>query len=368
MNLMLITNQLGIGGAEQFVVHLANQLSERHRVLVVSSGGVLTQQLSAAVTHLEAPLKGMGPREAAIAVRCVREALAQHAIDLVHAQSFNSALVARLAGARQVLASAHGGLKPWKKPLVAAVYGACAQRVVGCAETISADFVRHGLGAARIQTIPNAIPLPASPEADVRERVRAELGLESDTPLILGVGRLSEEKGFCTMLEALAILARLNPRVHAAIAGDGPLRGELEARARALGLSQLHFLGRRADVARLMGAADALCLPSRAEGLPLALLEAMACRLPIVASDVGGVHEAVVDGVTGWLVPPRDPLLLATRLLAVLEDPARGRAMGEAGRERIAARFAFPRLVSSFEELYASMLRDAQVAQVPAYL
>lgn len=368
MNVLLLTNQLGIGGAEQFVVHLANRLSERHHVLVISSGGVLTRQLAAGVTHLDAPLKGMGPREARQAVRCVRRAIAEHAIELVHAQSFNSALVARLAGATHVLASAHGGLKAWKKPLAAAVYAACADRVVGCAETISADFVRHGLPAAKVHTIPNAIPLPAPCAPDVRERVRAELDLAPDTPLILGVGRLSDEKGFDYLVESLAILARLAPSAHAAIAGDGPLRGPLENRARALGLGQLHFLGRRADVAQLMAAADAFCLPSRAEGLPLAILEAMACGLPVVASDVGGVHEAVQDGVTGWLVPPRDPLLLATRLFALLEDPVLARTMGAAGRARVAVHFAFPRLVSRFEETYAALLRDAQPAPVPAYL
>ena len=138
-------------------------------------------------------------------------------------------------------------------------------------------------------------------------------------------------------------MTRLAPRFPSAallLAGDGPLRGQLEALAGRLGIAaRVHFLGHCDDVRVPLGAADLLVLPSLWEGMPLALLEGMACRLPVVASDVSGSRELVVPGRPGLLVPPGDAEALAEALEELLTHPARARALGEAGRKRVEERF-----------------------------
>jgi glycosyltransferase involved in cell wall biosynthesis len=180
--------------------------------------------------------------------------------------------------------------------------------------------------------------------------------------VVLAVGHLSEVKGYPVFLEAAARLApRLGDVAFVALGGETTTpgyRAVLEARAAALGVAaRVHFLGWRSDVARVMGAADVVVLPSLAEGLPLAVLEAMACGRPVVASAVGGVPEAVVDGRTGLLVPPGDAGALAEAIQRVLEDPAAGRRMGAEGRRRLEAHFSLDRVLGEVHALYDDVLR-----------
>ncbi|MNY22107.1 putative glycosyltransferase EpsD [compost metagenome] len=148
-------------------------------------------------------------------------------------------------------------------------------------------------------------------------------------------------------------LLTAQPHAQLLLAGDGPCRAELETQVQKLGLTQsVQFLGYRDDVSRLLLAADVFCLPSLLEGLPLSAAEAMAARLPIVATRVGGVPEIIQDGVTGYLVPPRDPAALAERLVALLADPASRQRFGTAGQAHFAAHLTLAQMASKFEALY----------------
>ncbi|WP_374375226.1 glycosyltransferase [Tabrizicola sp.] len=152
------------------------------------------------------------------------------------------------------------------------------------------------------------------------------------------VGRLDPVKGALLMVEAMAIVLKAHPDATLALAGDGPARAGAEARARALGIeSALHFAGfmSQGQVADLLATSDMLALPSFAEGLPVVYMEALASRIPVVASRVAGVQELVEDGVTGYTVPPGDVTTLANRIIRLMDDPATARAMGEAGRKAV---------------------------------
>jgi glycosyltransferase involved in cell wall biosynthesis len=175
-------------------------------------------------------------------------------------------------------------------------------------------------------------------EPGIRERLRGELGVPPEAGLVLAVGRLNAEKGQSLLLQAApAVLSRC-PGTVFALAGDGPLRGALEQQAAQLGIAgQVRFLGVRQDVPALLAAADLFVLPSRSEGMPNALLEAMAAGLPVVSFEVGGVGEVLVHGVTGLLVPPEDADGLARAMLALLENEQERRRLGAAARERIRA-------------------------------
>ncbi len=156
------------------------------------------------------------------------------------------------------------------------------------------------------------------------------------------VGRLDPVKGALLLIEAMAIVLKAHPDATLTLAGDGPARAGAEARARALGIeAAVHFAGfmTQGQVADLLATSDMLVLPSFAEGLPVVYMEALASRIPVVASRVAGVQELVEDGVTGFAVPPGDVATLADRMIRLMDDPAAARAMGEAGRKAVEAGF-----------------------------
>lgn len=156
------------------------------------------------------------------------------------------------------------------------------------------------------------------------------------------VGRLDPVKGALLLIEAMATVLKAHPEAQLTLAGDGPARAGAEARARELGIQHaVHFAGymSQGQVADLLATSDLLALPSFAEGLPVVYMEALASRIPVVASRVAGVQELVEDGVTGYTVPPGDVATLADRMIRLMDDPAAARAMGEAGRKAVEAGF-----------------------------
>lgn len=224
--------------------------------------------------------------------------------------------------------------------LLGRLTAACADLVLApsaaTAEELRRDYRLDGLSGDDLEVVPNVTGgLPA-------ERAQPAGG---QAGYLLFVGRLRIRKGVETLLAALPALLGSHPSARLRIAGDGEHRAALEATAAALGLgAEAAFLG-RCDAARVKGLlaeAAALVVPSTYEGMPLVVLEAMEAGLPVVASAVSGIPEVVVDGETGWLVPPEDPERLAAALAEVLARPEEARRRGEAGRRRVDERFRPP--------------------------
>jgi glycosyltransferase involved in cell wall biosynthesis len=164
---------------------------------------------------------------------------------------------------------------------------------------------------------------------------------------------MTPQKDHRTFLTALAAVRADLPEVRALIVGDGPLRVELEAEARRLGLAEAcRFTGVREDIPDCLAAASVVVLSSVSEGFPLTVLEALAMARPLVATAVNGVTEIVEPDVTGLLVPPRRPDLLTRTVLSLLRDPERARALGQAGRKGVEVRFPVERMVERLERLY----------------
>ena len=201
---------------------------------------------------------------------------------------------------------------------------------------------------------PDSTAAPDSTGAPDPEAVRAELGAPG-RPLILAAGRLAPQKGFGSLIEAARGWQDLSPVPLLAIAGSGPLQGELAAAAAVLGPSVV-LLGQRADIPSLLAAADLFVLPSRWEGQPLILQEALRAGRPIVATRAGGTPDLTgEDGAL--LVPPDDPAALAGALNALVGDPGRAEAMGAAGRKRAAAEFGWDAIAAQTVGLYAELTR-----------
>ena len=223
------------------------------------------------------------------------------------------------------------------------------------AESLRADY---GLDPVRVKVVPNgADPPDEEAERPAMRRYRESLGAGMLRPLWACVGRLERQKGQDVLLEALALLRQRGIDFVCAFAGDGSLRESLESRSDALGLgAHARFLGQLEDPAPLLAAADAVVLPSRWEGLPLVVLEALARGRPVVASAVGGIPEVIEDGIHGRLVPPDD----APALAAALEDCFRrsdvAQQMGRRGARLIQERYSWPRVVESFETIYDEVM------------
>jgi len=204
-----------------------------------------------------------------------------------------------------------------------------------------------------ITVVPNAVSAVACTAA-APQGLPAELG---EGPLVGVIARLQPEKGLDHFLKAAARVAALVPEARFIVVGDGPLRGELEALARRIGVGEsVCFLGFRADAREVTGLLDVLVVPSLTEGSPLVVLEAMAAGVPVVASDVGGIPDQIRHEREGLLVPPGDPKALEVALLCLLRDPAYARVLGEEGRRRAHSKFGHGRMVRRIEEVYLEIL------------
>jgi len=229
-------------------------------------------------------------------------------------------------------------------------------RVV-CVSQLVANFVVEQVGIPRHKTIviPNGIDAQAFEHLPTKRQARADLGLPLDSTLIGTVARLDPVKRLDVWLQSVALL----DDVHTVIVGAGPERARLKALSEQLGLAErVHFVGQQDNVPAWLAALDIFALTSDWEGMSNALLEAMAAQLPVVATAVGGTPEVVVDGITGLLVPPRDPDALAQAITRLLRDPDLRDRMGQAGRKRIKRYFSIVETVRRTEGLYTTLLQE----------
>ena len=206
-------------------------------------------------------------------------------------------------------------------------------RVIAVSEATRQQLICSGVPSGRVVLVPNAVDTQhfhPHGTSDLREK----LGISAETVVVAAVARLSPEKGHRYLVEAFSRLSDKTP-VHLVLAGDGPERVRLERTAASMALSQhITFLGWCEDVRQVYWASDIIALPSLTEGLPCAVLEAMACGKPVVASDVGGVAEALGRSGAGMLVPACDSLALAGALSDLIADPHVALRMGQSARRR----------------------------------
>lgn len=219
-------------------------------------------------------------------------------------------------------------------------------------------YTSRGVDEERFVTVPNGVrPRQGAPG---RAAARAALHLRQDDLVVLTTGRLTAMKGQRCLIEAAALLRPDRPRLQVVIVGEGELRTDLENLAAERGLADsVHLPGHREDARMLLDAADVFALPSRSEGMPLALIEAMEAGVPVVATRVIGSTEVVVHGETGLLVPAEDAEMLAAALAQLLGNEDRRARYGEAGRGRYLREFTVDRMVTRTQAVYDLVLEHS---------
>ncbi|MBX9659761.1 MAG: glycosyltransferase [Nitrospiraceae bacterium] len=291
-------------------------------------------------------------------------------VQLVHTHKYKDTILAapaaKLCGIPYVVRTVHGLREPFKgmqafkmnlyETIERTVYRHCVDAIIGVSSQIESTYRMEG-AVSRVTCIRNGIDLEKKPIQTDRWQTRKYLGVDMGTCLIGTVGRLTPVKGLSYLLQSLSILLRQRANVRLLIVGDGMIRKDLEAQAHNLGIGEnVVFLGHREDTLELMQALDIFVLPSLSEGIPMALLEAMAASRAVVASRVGGIPEIVEDGVEGILVEPMNVNQLAENCGRLIESPEIAMKMGEQARKRVVQEFSATAMADRVAGLYKELV------------
>lgn len=359
----LLVETGGPGGAEHVLLNLAEGLRGRGHEIVPIGPDDRSPWL-----HDQFVVRSFAPERYSmrrlVDWRCVRGIagiLRRRGVDVVHSHEFTmgvyGTVAAKLARRPHVL-TMHGGryyAGKLQRRVALGVAARVSDAVVGVSGACAADLeqtlrLRHGA----VRVVPNGVPVPRGD----RTKVRAELGLGDADRLLVAVGNLYPVKGHIVLLRALALLVEHGKAsgLTVAVAGRGGEEAALREFARQAGIeANVRLLGYRDDAGDILAGADIYAMPSLSEGLPLALLEAMAVGLPVIASRVGGIPEVAIDGENALLVPPGDPAALGSAIERLIGDRALCARLGRAARQTAERDYTLDAMLDRYEAIYAAI-------------
>ncbi len=361
IRILLVTQTLDRGGLEEAVLATAAGLDRSLFEVFVAYyvGGEVARRLAAlpAVTAVPIAAQGRWARFAALVavVRGIRPAI-------LHNHFCRYGLPAGVLGGSRRVETVHNQYG-WLTPLQRAEYNTTARlahRLISVSESVRAYTVRRFPSTARRrwEVIPNGIDPDRFRRTDAAS-LRTALGVDPSAVVAGFSGRLETEKGAGILLDAAAILLGKSPQVTVVIAGTGSREQELQNTVRERGLANVRFAGYRSDIDRLYSAFDLLVMPSAYEGLPLALLEAMAAGCPVAAFPVGGITEAVTDGVEGVFARPGSAEDLAAVIARLAADPGLRRRMAEAAVRRVTDNYSVSSMIARLQKVYGELVAES---------
>lgn len=372
----LLVMECTIGGTRRHLVDLALGLADRgHEVTVAAAAERapdfredLALMMRRGIRSVEVGMvRSVSPLADRRAGRILRTLVKETDPDLVHTHSSKAGVLGRRAAGRTPKVHTphtfsflfEGEFSLMRRLAFRTLEVRLARRTdrtICVSPSEAAEAIARGvLDPARTRVVPNGVDPGAYGSIEPLER--STLGVPEEAFLVGVLGLLSEAKGHEDLFEALAARRSDLPSVHLAIAGAGDLEHRLKERVRSLGLDDsVHFLGWRDDVPRLLATLDLLAMPSHWEGMPYVLLEAMASGLPVLATDVHGCRDVVQEGVTGRLVPARDPGALGDALVGLAGDLAAADRMGQRGRAEITGTYTLDAMVDATVEVYGEAL------------
>lgn len=371
MRLLHVITRLPVGGAERLLVDIVRHLPGgqfESLVCCIQERGELAADIESAGVPLVCLNRMRSKRFDWRAVGDLANLMRRQRIDLVHTHLYHANLYGRLAALRvglPAIATVHNTYHRTKlhRQLINGLLARASARVIAVSDDIRRDLVRHDrIPEHKIATIENGLDVSRIASALPREDARARLGIRDESFALGCVARLEEQKGHRFLIEALGLLVKEVPgisgKMKVFLVGDGRLRNELERRASSLGVQDIVcFLGTRHDVADILRALDGYVLASLWEGLSVALLEAMAAGLPVIASDVGGVSRVLGNGECGLKVPSGNACALARAIRQLYEQPAERRAaLGEQAKKRVRQDFSLEAMMQRLASIYAEAL------------
>jgi glycosyltransferase involved in cell wall biosynthesis len=367
VRILFLSTSMGMGGAESQLLSAARvMLARGHEVVIVSllplgPMGVQAQSLGIRTESLEMPRGVPDPRGLLRLARLVQE----WRPDVVHSHMVHANLLARalrLVAPVPALVSTIHNISEGGRLRMAAyrLTNRLVDHMTIVSQAAADRFIREKIVPRRLLTVvPNGVDAETVRRvpAGAREALRRSLGIE-DRFAWLAVGRFEVAKDYPNMLRAFGLARERHPESVLLLVGRGSLQSETAALAQGLGLGEaVKFLGVREDVPVVMSAAEAYVMSSAWEGMPMVLLEAGAAGLPIVATRVGGNHEVVLDGESGFLVPSRDATALGSAMVGLADlSPDRRRAMGRRGYEHVRQHYGLERVAQRWEEIYRDVL------------
>jgi len=359
-----LVETLKIGGLERVVATIAKGLSaDKYRIQVwcAVSGGSIADDLQA--QGIEVKILGISSYYNPVGFFRLARMLRSIKPDIVHTHTYFTntlgRIAAKLAGVPVIIAHVHSTYWVYSKRnlFIEKILSRLTDRIICCSNAVKEFVVSfEGINSAKTVIIYNGV------QAEVTGPNRTKTGKNPDVDahdvVIVTVASLFPHKGHRYFIEALNMIKKDESAKQYLIVGDGPLRGTLEEQVRIAGLEHIvRFLGEKKDVGEILLSADIFVLPScEIEGLSMSVLEAMAYGKPVIATAIGGIPEAIDDGVTGILVPPHDSTALAGALRVLLHDRAKRESMGRAGARRFALDFSAEKFLHKVDSLYNECL------------
>lgn len=349
------------GGAERMVIQCAPRLRAAGweiKVITLAGSGEMVKDLQAR----DVPVVELGLERnlSLVNITKLMSIWSKDRPDLLHTHLFHAGILgrsaAKVAGLSPVVVHQHG--PEMKRSRLRSFLDRSTTRwvtifVASCQAVSEIMRAREGIPGSQIEVIYNGVEYLYEPHKLNKNGIPGR----KDIPTLVYSGRLSPEKGLITLVQALAVVYQAGLPYQCLLVGEGSARQEIEQEIRRLGLEEVIFLlGRQDDVRALLKNCDVFILPSIWEGASLALLEAMAAGLPVVATSTGGTPELVDEGVTGILVPPSDSAALATAIERLLGSSELRKQMGAAGSKRVNEKFRIERTVDQISALYAGLL------------
>jgi glycosyltransferase involved in cell wall biosynthesis len=367
MKIEMVLPTLEAAGMEIVTAQLARSLASRgHDVglTCIEHGGVLADELTAEGHRVAVvPALGLRSNVRAPSLEAWFRELKPDVVHLHNGVWLKAARAARRVGTSRVVHTLHGILdrEPWYGAAMTRWAARHTDRIVAVSESLR-EYLVHDVkvDSAKVRVIVNGVNTTRFRPGPPTGVVRKALGIDDGRLVIGNVARLDPIKNHALLLDAFAMVRVKVPEATLVIIGDGPLREELELRARALALeSHVHFLGTLDNVAATYRDFDLFVLPSRIEGTSMSILEAMASGVCVVATAVGGTPELLANGRCGILVPSQEGVALAAAMTEVLLDGDRRRGLAGAAREHVVARYGDDTMLRAYEELYRAHTPDA---------
>jgi len=363
MNILYIANHLNVGGISSYLFNLSSGLKKRgHNIYIASSGGELSDKFSGiGVKHIRIPIRTKKEVSPKIILSFLKLffLVKKYKIDLVHTQSRTTQVLGCLLNKYRGIAHIFTGHGFFQPKLSRKLFPCWAQKVIA----ISAQVACHlqddfKLAAEKIQVVHNGVDVSKYILNKTKEEMKRSLGLTQN--FVIGhIGRLADVKGQTYLIAALPEILRSFPQAQLLIAGEGKMFDRLRRQVKLSGLEKnVIFIPRVDDTRKILSAIDVFVMPSLQEGLGLALMEAMACGLAVVGSDVGGIKTLIQNEVTGLLVKPADQAALSRAILELLNDKTKRDLLGKNAGNFIADNFSQDKMVSQTEGIYAQCLKE----------